>query len=184
MGGDTGGAKTPVRLLAHQEIQQDVTFLATATYLALKDGYFFMLILKPIFQPCQLILQDVRQQSHLQLADTEIHRLKSFPQHLNLSQSVGVVLHLLDNVNKLVDRIPVLLNHVPKGCGLMGLEGSLPTHLQHFQLHPTNVFDIPQRVLANLIHRITHLLEVLADLLEEPSPLLLSCCLRNQLRHC
>ena len=64
----------------------------------------------------------------------------------------------------------------------MGLEGSLPSHLQHFQLHPTDVFDMLRHVFVNLVHQVAHLLEVLTDLLEELSPLLLSCCLRNQLR--
>ena len=46
-----GGAKTLVRFLAHQEIQQDVTLLTTATYLPLKDHNLFVLILHPILQP-------------------------------------------------------------------------------------------------------------------------------------
>ena len=56
MGSNTSGAKTLVRFLAHQEIQQDVTLLATATYLATKDGDLFVLILQPILQPHQSVL--------------------------------------------------------------------------------------------------------------------------------
>ena len=56
----------------------------------------------------------------------------------------------------------------------MRLEGSLPSHLQHLQLHPTNVFDVLCRILVDVVHQVAHLLEVIADLLKELSPLLLS----------
>ena len=66
----------------------------------------------------------------------------------------------------------------------MGLEGSLPSHLQHLQLHPTDVFNMLRCVLANAVHRVAHRLEVVQDLLEKSRPLLLSGRLRNQLRCC
>ena len=59
MGGNNGGAKTLVRSLTYQEVYQEVTLLATATYLASKDGNLFVLILQPILQPHQSILQDL-----------------------------------------------------------------------------------------------------------------------------
>ena len=142
MGSDTGRAKTLVRFLAHQEIQQDVTLLATVTYLASNNGDLFMLILQPILQPRQPILQDLCRRSHLQLTDSEVHRSQSLPHHLNLPQSVGVVLHLLDDLDEPVDHILVLLDHVSKGHGFMGLKGSLPSHLRHLQLHPTDVLNL------------------------------------------
>ena len=173
-----------VRFLAHQEIQQDITLLATATYLALKDGDLFVLILQPILQSRQSVLQDLHQRPHLQLTDLEVHHLKPLPHHFNLPQSVGVALHLFDNLNKPVDHIPVLLDHVPKGHGFMRLEGSLPSHLRHLQLHLTDVFNMLRHILANDIHQVAHLLEVVKNLCEELCPLLLLGCLRNQLRRC
>ena len=66
----------------------------------------------------------------------------------------------------------------------MGLKGSLPSHLQHLQLHPTDVFDVLQCILTDVIHQVAHLLEVITDLLEELCPLLLPWHLRNQLHSC
>ena len=85
MGGDTGRAKTLVRFLTHQEIQQDVTLLTTATYLPSKDSDLFMLILHPILQPHQSIHQDLCQWLHLQLADAKVHCSQPLPHHFNLS---------------------------------------------------------------------------------------------------
>ena len=181
MGGDTSGAKTLVRSLIYQKVYQEVTLLATATYLASKDGYLLVLVLKPILQPCQPILQDLCQRLHLQLTDSEVHHSKPLPHHLNLPQGVSVTFHLLNDLNEPVDCVPVLLDHVPQGRGFMGLKGSLPSHLQHLQLHLTDIFNMLRHILVDLIHRVTHFLEVVADFLEELCPLLLSCHLRNQL---
>ena len=66
----------------------------------------------------------------------------------------------------------------------MELDGGLPSHLQHFELHLTDVFNMLQRILADVVHRLTDILEVVAYLLEEPGPLLLSGHLRDHLHHC
>ena len=66
----------------------------------------------------------------------------------------------------------------------MGFDSGLPLHLQHFQLHPTDDFDMLRCVLVDTIHHFTDILEVVTDLLEELGPLLFSCCLRDQLRRC
>ena len=158
--------------------------LATATYLTSEDGNLLMLILHPILQPCQLILQNLHQWPHLQLTDVKVHCSKPLPHHLNLPQRVVVTLQLLDHLDKPVDCVPVLLDHVLKGHGFMGLEGSLPLHLRHLQLHPTDVFNMLHRVLANAVHHVAHHLEVIQDLLKESRPLLLSGSLRNQLQCC
>ena len=76
------------------------------------------------------------------------------------------------------------LDHVPKGHSFMGFEGSLPSHLRHLQLHPTDVLNMLRHILTDTIHRVTHCLEVIQDLLEELRPLLLSCGVRNQLQRC
>ena len=76
------------------------------------------------------------------------------------------------------------LKGLPKGHGFMGLKGSLPSHLQHLQLHLIDVFNVLHCVLANTVHRVAHHLEVIQDLLKELCPLLLLCSLRNQLRCC
>ena len=66
----------------------------------------------------------------------------------------------------------------------MGIKGSLPSHLRHLQLHPTDVFNVLRHVLVNGVHRVAHRLEVIQDLLKESHPLLLSGSLRNQLLRC
>ena len=66
----------------------------------------------------------------------------------------------------------------------MGLEGSLPSHLRHLRLRLTDVFNVLRRILVNAIHRVTHHLEVIQDLLKKSCPFLLLGSLGNQLRRC
>ena len=66
----------------------------------------------------------------------------------------------------------------------MGLNGGLPSHPQHFQLHLTDVLDMLQHILADSIHHFTDFLEVVTYLLEELGPILFSQCLRNHLCRC
>ena len=78
----------------------------------MKDGDLLMLIIQPILQPHQVILQGMHQWPHLQLIDPKIHQVKSLPQYFDLPQLVSVLLELLDNVDESVDGVMIPLNHV------------------------------------------------------------------------